>query len=116
MRKLLPVLIISLTVCSSSEMSFADYTGFLDWQKLTADQKAKYAAGVFDSYLTFSMIRPKAAYHFSSCAFKNKITDAQLASGTEDYAVAHPEVKTYPVAAIVLNYLVQICGAPPMEK
>ena len=76
------------------------------WGALDLIGRAGYVAGVVDLYLAFKQL------NFGPCLSKMKITPLQLAVNVDAFVKAQPKLDTLPVPDIIIQYLVQACGAP----
>jgi hypothetical protein len=44
---------------------------------------------------------------------RSQLTTEQLAKNVRTFVAAHPDLQKKPVQAGLINYLVELCGAPP---
>ena len=104
------------TVFSASQTNAAFFT-YAEWERLSADSRAAYIAGAYDSLTTFASAEMersiKVAQHYRACVVRTKITNHQLAENVRAYAATKPELQAMPVPAAMLHYLLALCGEVP---
>ena len=100
--------LLACVVALVTSQARAEYQTYFEWQRSNGWSRAAYVAGAFDAYIDFS--RDGIADHLNHCLYRNKISDVQLAENVNAFAVSHPDKQTLPVPALVVQYLVQLCG------
>jgi hypothetical protein len=89
------------------------YYKYPEWDRLSDQARAVYIAGAYDSLVSIaSPDTASASRHYSRCVARNQLTSEQLAKNVRTFVTAHPDLQNKPVQAALINYLVELCGAP----
>ena len=102
---------VALTAMHTSAR--ADFFTYSEWQRLAPASRAAYIAGAFDAYENFAITYISAAQHFANCLMVQKINNSQIADNIIAFAQVRPELQGRPVPAVMIQYLVQLCGPVP---
>ena len=90
------------------------YYKYPEWDRLSDQARAVYIAGAYDSLVSIaSPDTAPASRHYSKCVARSQLTTEQLAKNVRTFVAAHPDLQKKPVQAGLINYLVELCGAPP---
>ena len=73
-----------------------------------------YVGGVLDviAGVATSDEEKRVGGHYAKCLNESGLTLRQLASHIETYAEAHPNVQGLTMPSVVIDYLIELCGAP----
>jgi hypothetical protein len=111
--KLFRVTLILASMVFFREASAA-YLTYAEWDSLPAPTRALYIAGLFDGLTTIATNDwEPITRHYDKCIEKAKLTNDQLAENVLAYGHSRPQFHAKPVAGAMINYLVEVCGAPP---
>jgi hypothetical protein len=111
------VLIIAavLAVVSSTAAAQGLYRTYAQWAGMSVSERAAYIAGAVDSIV--SVVSgdndAKMSVHYSECLLRSKMSNTQLAASVLRFAESRPALHAGSVQAALLQYLVEVCGAPP---
>jgi len=89
------------------------YYTYAEWDRLSDQARAMYIAGAYDSLV--SIVSPETApiaRHYSKCV-SGRVPVEQLAKNVRTFVAAHPDLQKKPVQVGLINYLIELCGAPP---
>lgn len=113
MRKCAAVLMIGSLVYGGSAMAMF-YT-YAQWDRLSPSDRAYYVAGAFDSLVSFSISpsEAKVGLHYHSCVAKAQLNNNQLAENVRAFAASRPRLHGAAVQGALVQYLIELCGAPP---
>jgi len=90
------------------------YYSYPQWDRLSESDQAIYIAGAYDSLVSIaSPNTASAARHYSRCLASNRLSSEQLARNVRAFVAARPDLQKGPVQGGLVNYLVELCGAPP---
>ena len=90
------------------------YYSFPQWDRLSEAEQAIYIAGAYDSLVSIaSPNTASAARHYSRCLATNRLSSEQLARNVRTFVANRPDLQKGPVQGGLVNYLVELCGAPP---
>jgi hypothetical protein len=90
------------------------YYSYPDWDRLNESEQAVYIAGAYDSLVSIaSPNTASAARHYSRCVANNRLSSEQLARNVRAFVAGRPALQKGPVQGGLVNYLVELCGAPP---
>ena len=90
------------------------YYSYPQWDRLSEAEQAIYIAGADDSLVSIaSPSSAAAARHYSRCLATNRLTSEQLARNVRAFVASRPDLQKGPVQGGLVNYLVELCGAPP---
>ena len=90
------------------------YYSFPDWDRLSEAEQAIYIAGAYDSIVSIaSPNTASAARHYSRCLASIRLSSEQLARNVRTFVANRPDLQKGPVQGGLVNYLVELCGAPP---
>ena len=90
------------------------YYSYPQWDRLNEAEQAIYIAGAYDSLVSIaSPNTASAARHYARCAASNRLSSEQLARNVRAFVAGRPDLQKGPVQGGLVNYLVELCGAPP---
>ena len=90
------------------------YYSYPEWERLNDSARAVYIAGAYDSLVSIATPdTASASRHYSKCIGSNRLTNEQLARNVRTFVATRPDLQKGPVQGGLLNYLVELCGAPP---
>jgi hypothetical protein len=91
------------------------FYAYMQWERLEPTVRAAYIAGAMDSLSVFATgdSAIKTALHYNKCLKKSEMTSMQLAEHVLGYVRARPKFQNDPVQRGLVNYLIELCGAPP---
>jgi hypothetical protein len=90
------------------------YYSYPEWDRLNESEQAIYIAGAYDSLVSIaSPNTASAARHYSRCVASNRLSSEQLARNVRAFVASRPALQKGPVQGGLVNYLVELCGAPP---
>jgi hypothetical protein len=90
------------------------YYNYPDWDRLSESARATYIAGAYDSLVSIATAdTASAARHYSKCVTSRQLTNEQLAKNVRAFVTTRPHLQKGPVQGGLINYLVELCGAPP---
>ena len=90
------------------------YYSYPQWDRLSESDQAVYIAGAYDSLVSIaSPNTASAARHYSRCLASNRLSSEQLARNVRAFVASRPDLQKGPVQGGLVNYLVELCGAPP---
>jgi len=90
------------------------YYNYPDWERLNESDRATYIAGAYDSLVSIaSADTASAARHYSKCVASRQLSNDQLAKNVRAFVATRPHLQKGPVQGGLINYLVELCGAPP---
>ena len=90
------------------------YYSYPEWDRLNEADQAVYIAGAYDSLVSIaSPNTASAARHYSRCVANNRLSSEQLARNVRAFVAGRPALQKGPVQGGLVNYLVELCGAPP---
>jgi hypothetical protein len=93
----------------------AAYLTYAQWRALPVESRALYIAGAFDSLIGFASDGGDVAVnrHYSNCLAQSHMTNKQLAINVSNFVDGKPELQGKSVQGGLINYLLEMCGAPP---
>ena len=105
----------ALVVASSTAAQQGVYRTYAQWAGLGASERAAYIAGAMDSIILVVTgdEDKKTSAHYSQCLSRAKLSGSQLAENVLSFAESRPALKTGMVQAALVQYLHDLCGAPP---
>jgi hypothetical protein len=89
------------------------YYTYPEWDRLSDQARSMYIAGAYDSLVSISS--PDTASisrHYSKCV-SGRVPIEQLAKNVRTFVAARPDLQKKPVQVGLINYLIELCGAPP---
>src|SRR5215471_9559141 len=89
------------------------YYTYPEWDRLSDQARTMYIAGAYDSLV--SIASPETAStsrHYSKCV-SGRVPIEQLAKNVRTFVAARPDLQRKPVQVGLINYLIELCGAPP---
>jgi hypothetical protein len=89
------------------------YYTYPEWDRLSDQARTMYIAGAYDSLVSISS--PDTASisrHYSKCV-SGRVPIEQLAKNVRTFVAARPDLQKKPVQVGLINYLIELCGAPP---
>ena len=89
------------------------YYTYSEWDRLSDQARTMYIAGAYDSLV--SIASPETAStsrHYSKCV-SGRVPIEQLAKNVRTFVAARPDLQRKPVQVGLINYLIELCGAPP---
>src|SRR5215475_14665434 len=89
------------------------YYTYEEWERLSDQARTMYIAGAYDSLI--SIVSPdtaSTARHYSKCV-SGRVPIEQLAKNVRTFVAARPDLQKKPVQVGLINYLIELCGAPP---
>jgi len=90
------------------------YYSYPEWERLNESDQAIYIAGAYDSLVSIaSPNTASAARHYSRCVANNRLSSELLARNVRAFVATRPALQKGPVQGGLVNYLVELCGAPP---
>ena len=118
MKKLLSTTVAALIVVLATAPAHAYYYSYFQWSRLDDGARAIYAAGAFDTMISFQMAMNEtgAAQHYSNCTINLKVDSRQLSEGLMAYGMTAPELdksSSLWVMHAIGYYLAAMCGMPP---
>lgn len=89
------------------------YYTYPEWDRLSDQARTMYIAGAYDSLISIaSPETASTARHYSKCV-SGRVPIEQLAKNVRTFVAAHPDLQKKPVQVGLINYLIELCGAPP---
>jgi hypothetical protein len=106
-------LFLLLLACPAVAQVKVYYT-FAQWDKLPNEQRAAYVAGLADTLAVLATVEAtkRFAQHYDQCIRRNNMTSLQLANAMRDFARPLREMQNETMQGVLINYLVEACGAP----
>lgn len=90
------------------------YYNYPEWDRLNDSARATYIAGAYDSLISIATPdTASASRHYSKCVVSRQFTTEQLAKNVRAFVATRPDLQKGPVQGGLINYLVELCGAPP---
>jgi hypothetical protein len=89
------------------------YYNYPAWDRLSDQARAMYIAGAYDSLVSIaSADTASTSRHYSKCV-SGRLPVEQLAKNVRTFVAARPDLQNKPVQLGLINYLIELCGAPP---
>jgi hypothetical protein len=89
------------------------YYTYAEWDRLSDQARTMYIAGAYDSLISItSPDTVSIARHYSKCV-SGRVPIEQLAKNVRTFVAARPDLQKRPVQVGLINYLIELCGAPP---
>src|SRR6516162_3276009 len=89
------------------------YYMYPEWERLSDQARTMYIAGAYDSLVSItSPDTASTARHYSKCV-SGRVPIEQLAKNVRTFVAARPDLQRKPVQVGLINYLIELCGAPP---
>jgi len=102
-----------LSVLMIGRTNAQGYYTYAEWDRLSDQARAIYIAGAYDSLITIvSPDTASTARHYSKC-ISGRVPVEQLAKNVRTFVAARPDLQKKPVQVGLINYLIELCGAPP---
>lgn len=108
------VLFWSMGTISRAQNAYNFYT-YAKWERLPAEMKMAYVGGAVDvlTGVAATVQEQKLNGHYGACLNQSGFSLMQLSTHIEAYAEGHPNVQRYTMPGVIINYLIELCGAPP---
>ncbi len=102
-----------LSALMISEANAQVYYNYPAWDRLSDQARAMYIAGAYDSLVSIaSPDTASTSRHYSKCV-SGRLPVEQLAKNVHTFVAARPDLQNKPVQVGLINYLIELCGAPP---
>src|SRR5262245_18110020 len=89
------------------------YYTYAEWDRLSDQARTMYIAGAYDSLISItSSDTVSIARHYARCV-SGRVPIEQLAKNVRTFVAARPDLQKRPVQVGLINYLIELCGAPP---
>ena len=110
--------IVAALMLALATTAHAEYFTYPDWSQQPADFRAAYIAGMYDALISLAETdaEAKIGAHFQTCVSQAKMTNSKLAERTLLFGSARPSPRSGGVGAVMISYLIQLCGKPPQAK
>jgi hypothetical protein len=118
MKKLIRLALVAAMIAGPAVAQVKVFYPFVEWEKLDERARSLYIAGAFDSMVIFSgpdERQVRASFHYSACLARAGVTSGQLAESVRAHARVRTELQKESMPAVLLNYLIALCGAPPQR-
>jgi hypothetical protein len=103
-----------LSALTISQANAQVYYNYADWDRLNESDRAAYIAGAYDSLVSIATAETaSSARHYSRCVVSRQLSNEQLAKNVRAFVATRPNLQKGPVQGGLINYLVELCGAPP---
>jgi hypothetical protein len=103
-----------LSALTINQVNAQVYYNYADWDRLNESDRAAYIAGAYDSLVSIaSPETASSARHYSRCVVSRQLSNEQLAKNVRAFVATRPNLQKGPVQGGLINYLVELCGAPP---
>ena len=129
----LVVFLLFCSVARAEDFSFIWLT-YAQWERLSADDRAAYLAGAFDSLTGFGNggagrvadafdslmgfanadAGRKVAVHYSKCMRNAGMSLGQFSEKVLAFGLSRPDLQGTTVQRVLINYLIGLCGTPPL--
>jgi hypothetical protein len=111
--KSLPIAVL-LSALMIGQANAQVYYNYSQWDRLTDSARSTYIAGAYDSLISIATPdTASASRHYSKCVVSRQLTTEQLAKNVRAFVATRPDLQKGPVQGGLINYLVELCGAPP---
>jgi len=93
--------------------SYNFYT-YAKWQRLPAEMRMTYVGGALDVLTGVANTdeEKKVGGHYAKCLNESGFRLRQLTDNIDAYAAAHPNIQRNTMPGVVIDYLIELCGAP----
>jgi|SRR5262245_21293534 len=89
------------------------YYTYPEWERLSDQARTMYIAGAYDTLVSIaSADTASTSRHYSRCV-SGRLTIEQLTKNVHIFVAARPDLQKKPVQVGLINYLIELCGAPP---
>jgi hypothetical protein len=105
---------VFLLLSSSASAEVNVFLDFASWEKEPEAVRSAYIAGAFDSLVLFTVDEQtrQAGQFFQRCVSAAKLNSTLLSENVRAYAKPRLELQAGTVQAVLLRYLIALCGRP----
>ena len=106
---------VFLLLSNSASAEVNVFLDFAAWEKQPEAVRSAYIAGAFDSLVLFTVDEQtrQSGQFFQGCVSAAKMNATLLSENVRAYAKPRMELQAGTVPAVLLRYLIALCGRPP---
>ena len=112
MKRLMKGFLVILFVMVATNAK-AQLISYSQWERSPQLFREAYIVGAFDSLIAFANFG--VGDHYFECIKQSKMTGVQMAENVRNFASSRPEYHAGGMEVILINYLIGVCGKPPVQ-
>jgi len=114
-KQLAALIVLAAGIAINSPSYSNTYLDYSEWQNRTEEARVNYIMGMYDLLVTLadSDAGVRRGRHYGACVSKAKMSNRDLAENVRLFGASRPELHSQPVTAVLIQYLIGLCGKPP---